>query len=69
MVNLTLRIALIRNGLRQVEAARRIGRSAGWLSGVVNNWVTPSEADRAKLGELLGVDQRELFPHLRERSR
>lgn len=62
MRNIALSVALIRNRLRHVEAARKIGRSPGWFSGVVNGWVNPSKGDRRKLAQLLGLAEDEIFP-------
>ncbi len=61
MLNVPLKIALVRTGKRQFELADALGLSELRLSQILHGRTTPTEAERARMAEVLGVSERVLF--------
>ena len=64
-----LRRKLAESGLRQSQAARRIGATSGMMSGWVNNRRVPEPENVTRLAELLAVDPNEMLTRAGYRKR
>ena len=56
-----LYIAIAKDPRTQFELAREMGRSNCWLSNVMHGLTDPCPEDRARIAEVLGVSEAELF--------
>jgi DNA-binding Xre family transcriptional regulator len=60
-MNLKLKMAFIKRGNRQIEAAQSIGMDPSKLSKVINGWVRPTREERNAICEYLSKSESELF--------
>jgi ribosome-binding protein aMBF1 (putative translation factor) len=60
-VNTKLKLALLEHGESQYAVARRLGVSETRLSRIVQGRLAPTPEERARLAEMLELDQDEVF--------
>ena len=59
--NWRLKLAVWQSGRTQIRLARAVGRSDAWFSRVVNGLTEPSTEEQARIAEILGKSEDELF--------
>jgi hypothetical protein len=62
MVNVSLKIKLLRKGISQLETARMVGIGEGHLSKIVHGWGPCPDDLRERIAEALGSESSEIFP-------
>ena len=67
-MNLALKFALLRLGVRQVELAKKLGISECVCSKMVNGWLEPNNDLKKNISKILNVPVEDLFPVKSERK-
>ncbi len=61
-VNRTLKALRVLRGLRQVDLARKVGRSTSWVCQLERGLIQPSDLDVALICRVLGAQPQDIFP-------
>jgi transcriptional regulator with XRE-family HTH domain len=61
-MNFALKLAFLKRGVRQIQAAHAIGMDPSKLSKAINGWVQPTAEERKAIADYLGRPENELFP-------
>lgn len=61
-MNVSLKVAFISKGVRQIEAAQDLNLDPAKLSKIVNGWIQPDHQTKRKLSRYLGESINNLFP-------
>ena len=60
----SLKIKVMKLGLRQCELAQQLGRSEGWLSRILTGRRIPPLADRRAIAAAMGCSMKSLWPDM-----
>ena len=66
---ISLKVAMMRKGIKQTRMAVDLGWDPAKLSRIVNELGTPSAEDRKLIAAYLGASERQIFPRTRNRER
>lgn len=61
-MNVSLKVAFVSKGVRQIEAAQDLRLDPAKLSKIVNGWVQPDNQTKLEISRYLGKSVEELFP-------
>jgi hypothetical protein len=61
-VNIPLKVAIVRSGMKQRKVAWDAGLSDSRLSDIINEWTAPRAWERAAIASVLRREESELFP-------
>ncbi len=61
MVDFRLKRAILRSGLKQLAIAERAGIDMVRLSKIVNGHIQPSEREKFKIAEAIGIEEQKIF--------
>jgi plasmid maintenance system antidote protein VapI len=61
-MNVSLKVAFVSKGVRQIEAAQALNLDPAKLSKIVNGWIQPDHQTKQKLSRYLGESVNNLFP-------
>ncbi len=61
-VNRTLKALRVLRGLRQVDLARKVGRSTSWVCQLERGLIRPTDLDVALVCRVLDVKPKDIFP-------
>ena len=62
MVNINLKILVLKSGQKGYEINQAMGRHASWLSSVINGSYVPDSTEKEDLCSLLECEIEEAFP-------
>jgi transcriptional regulator with XRE-family HTH domain len=61
-MNLSLKVALIQAGKRQIDLARQTGLGESTISRIINSYRTPTDAEKEKIARALRCEVQVLWP-------
>ena len=61
-MNLQLKTALLKKGIRQIEMAKAIDLDPSKFSKIVNGWLEAKPEERKAIAEFLDKPENEIFP-------
>ena len=61
-MNLRLKIALFKQGVRQIEVSKGVNLDPSKFSKIVNGWLEPKPEERKAIADFLGKPENEIFP-------
>ena len=61
-MNLRLKIALFKQGVRQIEVSKSVNLDPSKFSKIVNGWLEPKPEEWKAIADFLGKPENEIFP-------